>query len=155
MKGIKGVFGLKDHLDLFKKLEREHASLVADPSDADAAYNFFSTAWHLLEWKYAGRANAPVRDGIRDSTPLLQICEDLAVGAKHFEPEAARHQSVASSDLSGVWAPGFWAPGVWAKGTWGEWFSIKLSGDAEKKYGPTIKAEHLSKHVMDYWKANI
>jgi hypothetical protein len=102
MKGIKGVFGLKDHLDLFKKLEREHASLVANLSDADAAYNFFSTTWHLLEWKYAGRANAPVRDGIRDSRPLLQICEDLAVGAKRLnrKPHATSQLPVLNSAAS-------------------------------------------------------
>ncbi|MEN6318625.1 MAG: hypothetical protein ABFD82_07715 [Syntrophaceae bacterium] len=41
---MKGVFGLNNHIDLFKKLEWEYENLIANPTDAYVAYNFFVTA---------------------------------------------------------------------------------------------------------------
>ncbi len=64
---MQGIFGLNNHHDLFRKLESEYDALVRDPNDPYSAYNFFSTAWHLLEWKYPGRGepNSSTRKAIR------------------------------------------------------------------------------------------
>src|SRR5665647_1842587 len=106
---MKGVFGLNNHVDLFKKLEWEFNQLVADPNNAYVAYNFFVTAWHLLEWKYPGSTKKDIefRKSIRDKTPELQICEHLAVEAKHFVAENEKHQSVSDSKRDDVWG-GAW-----------------------------------------------
>lgn len=151
---MKGVFGLNSDADLFKKLEWEYERLIADPSNAYVAYNFFVTAWHLLEWKYPDPQGA-TRNRIRDAAPLLQICEHLAVGAKHFDRLHKRHTSVSHSARSGIWAPRLWAPGTWAKGAWAEWLEISLTGDARKEFGDRINAHDLARHVMDYWRKNI
>jgi hypothetical protein len=154
---MKGVFGLTSAADLLKKLEREYTGFVADPSNADAAYNFFVTAWHLLEWKYPdpnpGVANS-TRKATRDAEPLLQVCEHLARGAAHFENRRATQEPVAATATAGVWAPGTWAPGTWSSGAAGEWLEITLTGQAHK-YGDTIAAHKLAEHVMDYWRAKI
>lgn len=149
---MKGVFGLNDHLDLFKKLEWEYKQLVAKPSDPYIAYNLFVTAWHLLEWKYP---DSPTRIKIRDQTPLLQICEHLAVGAKHFEPRNKNLNAVSDSKRSGVWSDGVWKPGVWNEGVWATWLDVALTGAAQKVYGDHIKVEDLARHVMDYWRSAI
>src|SRR5688572_3007604 len=102
---MKGVFGLKSPQDLFKKLESEYESLKANPSDAYVAYNFFATAWHLLEWKYPGKrgtSNAIAREKIRHGSTLLQLCEHLAVGAKHFDHLSPRHKSVSDTTQTGL-----------------------------------------------------
>ena len=150
---MKGVFGLNSHADLLRKLEWEFEQLSEDPTDAYVAYNFFVTAWHLLEWKYPGRQNKMIRDDIRNKTPLLQICEHLAVGAKHFEPKNSKLQSVADSKWSGVWALGTWAKGAWKTGAWKESLSISLTGDAQKLYGDSIEVLKLARLVMNYWRA--
>lgn len=152
---MKGVFGLSTAADLMKKLEWEFEQLVAKPTDAYVAYNFFVTAWHLLEWKYPNRSESPVRNQIRKQTPLLQICEHLAVGAKHFEPRSPDLNAVSASKKSGCWADGVWAPGSWAEGTWASWLVVQLTGDAEKVYGSHIKVEDLARLVMDYWRSSI
>lgn len=149
---MKGVFGLNSHGDLFKKLEWEFDRLVADPSNAYVAYNFFVTAWHLLEWRYPDPNGKNARDNIRDKTPELQICEHLAVGAKHFEPTSAKHQSVLGSKQADIWG-GAWG-GSWGK-AWKNWLVVTLRGDAQKKYGDTIRVDALARHVMDYWRAAI
>ncbi|MEN6318626.1 MAG: hypothetical protein ABFD82_07720 [Syntrophaceae bacterium] len=92
---------------------------------------------------------------MREQIPLLQICEHLAVGAKHFEPRSAYLNAVSDSKLSGVWAEGTWAPGTWKEGTWETWLTIALIGDAQKVYGDRIKVEELARHVMDYWRSAI
>jgi hypothetical protein len=150
---MKGLFGLSNSADLFKKLEREFEQLIADPADAYVAYNFFVTAWHLLEWKHPGPSGKLIRDRIRDQTPVLQICEHLAVGAKHFEPTNPKLKAVSSSKRSNSWANGAWAPGAWTKGAWASSLSIELTGDAQKAYGSHIKVEDLAQYVMDYWRS--
>jgi hypothetical protein len=152
---MKGVFGLENHADLFKKLEWEYKLLTADPTNSYLAYNFFVTAWHMLEWKYSDKKDTGIRNNIREETPLLQICEHLAVGAKHFEPRSARHNSVIETKKSGVWADGSWAPGSWKDGTWATWLVVTLSGDAKNIYGDQIKVEDLATDVMEFWKINI
>jgi hypothetical protein len=150
---MKGVFGLSNPTDLFNKLEWEFNQFVSEPDNAYLAYNFFVTGWHLLEWQHP--AGTPLHKQIRDQNLELQICEHLAVGAKHFEPTSPKHQSVSDSKRSGIWAEGLWAPGVWADGVWASSLVVTLSGDAEQKYGKRVKALDLAKLVMDYWRAHI
>jgi hypothetical protein len=49
---MEGVFGLNSENELLKKLEWEYENLSKDYKNPFVAYNFFVTAWHLLEWKY-------------------------------------------------------------------------------------------------------
>ena len=152
---IKGVFGLGSHTDLFKKLEWEHAQLLAEPRNEFVAYNFFVTAWHLLEWRYPGKIDNATRERIKNANPLLQVCEHIAVGAKRFEARAQHLKSVLASKRGGNWSDGSWAEGAWGKGTWGDNLSIALTGKAEQTYGPSITADALAQHVMNYWRAEL
>ena len=45
---MKGVFGLRSHVELMQKLEWEFEQLIAKPNNAYHAYNFFVTAWHIV-----------------------------------------------------------------------------------------------------------
>ena len=150
-----GVFGLGSHLELMEKLECEFQQLIANPSNAYHAYNFFVTAWHLVEWKYPDVRDTPKRNALRDQIPLLQICEHLAVGAKHFEPRSTHLNAVSSSQRSGAWAVGVWARNAWGKDVWSNWLSVSLSGEAQKSYGDQVRVDDLARKVMDYWRAHI
>jgi hypothetical protein len=152
---MKGVFGLGSHLELAKKLEWEFEQLIAKPNNAYHAYNFFVTAWHLVEWKYPDLADTSIRNKLREQTPLLQICEHLAVGAKHFEPRSAHLNAVSGSKKSGVWADGVWAANAWGEDVWETWLEITLTGEAQKMYGDRIRVDELARKVMDYWRASL
>src|SRR5207344_187516 len=93
-------FGLSDHHDLYKKLEWEFANLKAEPRNPYLAFNFFVTAWHLLEWKYPDLGGKAMRKQVRNHEPLVQICHHLAIGAKHFIPSDPIHKSVTGTGLS-------------------------------------------------------
>ena len=152
---MKGVFGIASAAALMEKLESEYSHFVGRPHDSNVAYNFFVTAWHLLEWKYPDPGGKTTRESLRNHSPLLQVCEHIAVGAKHFEPTSAKHQSVSASERSGVWAEGTWKKGVWKEGAWASWLTITLEGAAESAYGKKIKAHEFARHVMEYWRANL
>ncbi len=152
---MRGLFGLSNSADLFKKLEWEFNQLIAEPTNAYLAYNFFVTAWHLLEWKYPNPSDNQIRNQIREQTPLLQICEHLAVGAKHFEPRSPHLNAVSASEKSSGWAHDAWAPGSWDEKAWASWLVVELTGDAQKVYGNSIKVADLARHVMDYWKSSL
>lgn len=145
---IKGFLDLRTHADLFKKLEWEFKKLKEHPTSSYLAFNFFVTAWHLLEWKHPDPDGKETRKSLRDQTPLLQICEHLAVGAKHFAPSSPKHQSVSGSKRSGVWG-GSWG-GSWGD-AWGEKLVVMLDGDAAVLYGHTISVPDLAQQVMHYW----
>ena len=150
---MKGVFGLNNKTDLYKKLEWEYENLKKEPQNSFHAYNFFVTAWHLLEWKYPTDVEA--RKKISGSVPLLQVCEHLAVGAKHFAPTNPKLDSVEGSKKSSVWGDGVWAEGAWKEGVWATWLAVSLTGDAQKEFGGTIKAHEFATLVMEYWKNEI
>ena len=92
------------------------------------------------------------RNKIKEKHPILQICEHIAIGAKHFKPNKKSLKSVQSTNKGGVWAEGTWAPNTWSEGVWATWLEVRLSGTAEEKYGEVIKVSELAKHVMDFWR---
>lgn len=148
-----GVFDLETAGDLYNKLKRNYAAYEKDPINSDLAFDLFVTAWHLLEWVYPN--DSTKQKEVRDSNVVLQICEHLAVGAKHFEPKNPKLESVKRSSLSGgAWTEGVWAKGAWKKGAWGEKLSIALENEAAKQYGENILAIDLAKDVMAFWKGH-
>ena len=61
-----GIFELRDYRDLMAKLERDLEAITENPRDSGATFNFFVTAWHLLEWVYPddvvhGRSNTNLK----------------------------------------------------------------------------------------------
>jgi hypothetical protein len=152
---MKGIFGLENSNQLFEKLKWEYSLLIEDDENPYKSYNFFVTAWHLLEWQYPGKENASVRTDIKKDNVILQVCEHLAIGAKHFEPTRQNLKSVGSSGKGGVWADGVWAPGTWAEGTWATWLEVKLENEAALVFGEVIKVENLAEKVMAYWEIQI
>ena len=146
---MKSVFGLDTHLDLYKKLEWEFTNLKGNPNNPYLAYNFFVTAWHLLEWKYPDPGGKKSREGIRNQNPLLQICHHLAVGAKHFTISSPIHKSVLRAGKNSVWGRS-WG-NSWGN-SWSSHLEVELINDAQKLYGSRIAVVDLAQHVMDYWK---
>lgn len=147
---MKGVFGLITFDDLFSKLEWEYKQLASDPNNTYLAFNFFVTAWHLLEWKYPDPKGKNTRKNIRDNEPLLRICEHLAVGAKHFEPTSKKHTSVKASGVFDSWG------GSWGESWGSSWKSLKVVLDSEFHglYGKEVSVKKLADDALEYWKNN-
>lgn len=150
---MKGIFELNNAPDLLGKLKRDFKKLQDDPLDSDAAYNFFVTAGHMLEWLYPDAddaGNRKKRKDIYEGEPLLQVCAHIANGAKHFEP--TRDKAVSDTKKEGDWGAPFNNP-KWYPSTWGFQgrFMIYLDGVAKEQFGETISVSHLAQRVMEYW----
>ena len=143
-----GLFELRTAEELHQKLKRDFATLRDSPLDSSAAFNFVVTAWHLREWRFS---DPQERAKVCERHPVLRVCEHLAVGAKHFEPNSSRHDSVENTSRGGVWAPGVWAPGVWAEGAWAEWLEIRLDGEARQHFGDSLRVLEFAELVMEAW----
>src|SRR5262245_37404966 len=90
---MRGYAELKTPRDLARKVQRDAKRLRADPSSVDAAFDFFITAFSLIEWVHPGdnAAAKKQRETLQNAHPLLGIAGHLCNGAKHFEAKAWRH----------------------------------------------------------------
>jgi hypothetical protein len=79
--------------DLPAKLRHDYSRIERDPTDQYAAFDFFVSAEHMVDWILPGRANKDAREAIRESDVLLQLVSHIASGSKHFGAEARHHQS--------------------------------------------------------------
>jgi len=79
------AFAIQTSRDLYAKLGRD-ASSVHDEVSSDRLFNFFVTAWSLVDWLKSDESVPHEAKAARDTIqndPLLQVCRDLANGCKH------------------------------------------------------------------------
>lgn len=143
-----GFFELKTPNDLFKKLEYDMKRLKLSPRDAYAAFDFFVTAEHMLDWLYPNKPKQRTAD--RKDNRLLQICSHIANGSKHFEATGKHHKSVSDT--------------IRHQGAFSSQFSnqfdidrleVELQDDAAAKFGHIVPAVDLAARVLDYWKTKL
>jgi hypothetical protein len=121
---MQGLSVLKTFQDLRQKLEREYARLLAHPTDADMAWNFFVTADHLPD--YALHTQPKVLGGksikkFKRDNPLTHVCENLSNGAKHCIPHVIPKDKLnisvvkTGSEMTSFVEDGFVDDGFFAK----------------------------------------
>jgi len=155
MGSLKGFNYLQNASDLLKKLEHDYERLINSQENTYAAFDFFITAYHLLDWQYPDtndRDNKQKRSDIEKGCLLLQICSHIANGVKHFETTRAKHQSVSDVESQGeVFKGKVFEYGVFDNGE----LIIKLEGKASNEFGPEIRCSELAEKVLKYWKEQL
>ncbi len=147
MTHFEGFFELKTPPDLFQKLRREYDRLEKAPTDQDAAFNFFVTAEHLLDWLYPN--DKKKRDTEREGNILLQVCSHIANGAKHFKATAKRHTSVKDTMVSAA----AFQPNAFQENAFQVhgWLVIELDGEAAQMLGQNIEVVELARRLLRFW----
>jgi hypothetical protein len=98
---VRGFIPLQTPQDLLRKLSHDLARMRHDLTDAYAAFDFFVTAEHILDWLYPDSENGkPKRKMLREQHSILQTVSHLASGAKHFDGLSKHHKSVQSQSSS-------------------------------------------------------
>jgi hypothetical protein len=82
--------------DLLGKLNHDYQRMLADHLDVYAAFDFFVTAEHMVDWRWPNQS--ALRHQARSQEPLATVSH-LASGGKHFAAEAKHHRSVQGVDL--------------------------------------------------------
>lgn len=146
-------FGLTTPCDLLRKLRSDLAAFDSKPTNAFLAFDFFVTAWHMLDWLYPGNTNKKRRDNLRNSEVILQVCDHLANGLKHFELNAKRHTAVSTARRGGgLFGADTFASRTFAARTFGRTrLIVRLTGDAAKALGTSIDGITLARRVLDFW----
>jgi len=144
-----GFGRLRAPLDLLRKLRHDYSRIKGDPNVEYAAFDFFVTAEHILDWLLPGNAKRDERERLRASDPLLEITWDIASGAKHFVVEARGHESVSHTDV---------APAVFDSEAFDhEGFQtadelfVTLEGRAAARFGLRMEILPLAALVLAYW----
>jgi hypothetical protein len=152
MEKERGVFELRSPQDLVAKLRFDFKRLEADPLDQYAAFDFFVTAAHLPDWLAPGldQAAKDKRTEIRARNILLQVCDHIASGSKHFEASAKHHTSVARTETHhGGFSREFSRAFEISE------LTVHLQGDAAKELGESVDALDLARQVLDYWQRDL
>lgn len=146
MSTFQGLAELRTPADLFQKLKHDLERLISLSGDQYAAFDFFVTAEHIVDWLHPTDRSA--REILQNSDPLLRITSHLANGVKHFEATAKHHQSVADVEKQRYVQAGYVEQGYVA-----EPLIVHLTAGEEKNFGMAeIEVEQLAQQVFDFWK---
>ena len=149
---FKGFFELLTARDLLAKLERDLVRAQNSPLDVDAAFDFFVTAYHMLDWLHPGVANRHKRDEIEKNSMLLQVASHLANGSKHFEATARKHQSVYETvKREGPFQADAFQQNAFDVGD----LVVYLEGDAAAQFGRSINVVDLARRLVDFWRQEL
>jgi hypothetical protein len=147
--GFEGFGELKTPVDLLGKIRHDFERLRNNPENVYEAFDFFVTAYHMLDWLHPKDRRA--REAEESKHPLLQVCSHLANGAKHFEATAKKHVSVKDvAAVQGAFQRGafqsnaFQVPGLF----------VQLDGSAAAAFGSSIYAVDLARRVLAHWEAD-
>lgn len=147
-----GFFDLKTADDLFLMLERYLERLKKSAGEVDEAYAFFVAAAHMPEWmKGGGDCGRRYKKRLIQPTyrsPLPRICDELANGAKHFEPDSPRH--VENTGRAGYFEEGYIAAGYFEKR-----LCVYLERPTLQKLGingSSVDVVFLAERVLDFWR---
>ena len=152
MPGTKGFAPLKKPEDLLQKLEHDYGRMQIDPNDSYAAFDFFVTAEHMLDWLHPDSEDGrPKRKQLRVTNEILQIVTHIASGAKHFEATAKQHNSVDELEASpGAFDPRVFSTEAFDPGAFNfAGITVTLSN------GKKRHVYDLADQVIKYWKKSM
>ncbi len=143
---FKGFFELQKPSDLLAKLRHDHQQLKDSPVDTYAAFDFFLTAEHMLDWLYPNDETRRKQE--RSASVLLQICSHIANGGKHFRATAKHHQSVSDARIQ---EGAFQQDAFQADAFQVQALLIQLDGQAAAQFGAEVDCLDLATQVLRYW----
>jgi len=145
----KGFAEIQTPTDILLKLEHDLKRMTSDPFDSYAAFDFFVTAEHILDWIHPN--NRAARKKIRESDYKLQIVSHLANGIKHFRATAKHHVAVEQvKKEEGSFSSNSFSSRSFDVG------SFKISGLIVKKDdGEFIHATQLAEDVFKSWEKRL
>ena len=149
MSTFTGFVGLRTPADLLAKLQHDIHRMIASPESEYAAFDFFVTAEHIVDWLHPDDKLA--RTNLRKSDPLLQIASHIANGAKHFEAKADHHSSVRSLKMERYLDSACKEPGVEERA-----IVIKLTAHETTKLGSaSFEAIILAYRLLEFWRTHL
>lgn len=149
MKDNKGFVELSTINDYCGKLKYDYNQFKLDGDNVYIAFNFFLTAYHLIDWLFEGKYNDKDRERI-NKEPIIRICSNIANGIKHFETDKKRHNSIKEIEREKCVEDGYVEQGYFD-----EPIMIRLDDTLERQFGKEIPIIELADRVMDFWRVEL
>ena len=144
--GFKCFATLHTARDLLRKVRHDDDRLRSAPDDPYAAFDFFVSAYHMLDWLHPD--DDASRKAEEKGSLLLQVCSHIANGAKHFHATDKRHTSVADLYLEdGAFQGDAFQDDAFQVGG----LFVELDGQAAKTFGARLEAIDLAGRVLEHW----
>jgi hypothetical protein len=146
----KGFFDLQTPQDLLQKLRRDFGRLKESPVDSYAAFDFFVTAYHMLEWRYRDRNKPDERTQTykKKENWFLPVCRQLANGAKHFQASGGSVKDTNVHD--GAFDEAFDSHAFDVSE-----LRVELDWEAAREFGPSIGVLKLAEKVLHFWEEHV
>jgi len=145
---MKGFGQLDKPGHLLGKLRHDFDRVTSDPTDTYAAFDFFVTAEHMVDWVLPGFAQKHAQAALRASNAVLQVVSHIANGSKHFIAEARHHQHVQHVDAP---PPAFQPDAFQGADFQTGALYVTLEGEAAQALGPQLLVTDLAARVLRYW----
>ena len=146
MKNNKGFIELNSVSDYWEKLLFDYQELKKNNENTYNAFNFFVTAYHLLDWIFEGEY--PKERTELNKVSVLKICNHIANGIKHFEPN--RHGSVKEIKQVRLFEVGVFEEGIFESP-----IVIYLGDDFISEFGDSIQISDLADKVIEFWEKEL
>ena len=148
-RNFKGFATLQTPHELLEKVRHDYQRLRSDPEDVYAAFDFFVSAHHMLDWLHPNDKRG--RDAEEGRNLLLQVCSHIANGAKHFEATAKEHTSVADlSSVEGAFQRDAFQSDAFQVGG----LFVELDGLAAQAFGTRLEVVDLANKVLAHWEGD-
>ena len=145
----KGFGSLQTPLDLLSKLEHDLERMRVSPEDTYAAFDYFVTAEHVIDWAYPD--DGAKRSELRKNVRMLEIVSHIANGNKHFQATQSRHKSVEKVTEHGRgFCPSSFDSSSFDPGSF-QFTGLTISLDD----GSNIHATKLAEDVYEFWSNEI
>ena len=145
---MRGIGQLDTPQHLLAKLKNDFARVTSDPADTYAAFDFFVTGEHMVDWVLPGYSNKKAQDDLRSSSPILQAVSHIANGSKHFVTEAKRHHHVQHVDAPpGAFDARAFDPHAFETDA----LYVTLEGAAATALGPQMLVVDLAEKTLRFW----
>lgn len=145
MKSNKGFIELRSIQDYWDKLLFDYSELKEKNENVYVAFNFFVTAYHLLDWVFEGKYSDERTQ--LNNKPIVKICNHISNGIKHFETDSHRHNSVKEIEKERYVKKGYVQDGYFESP-----IIIYLDENLKSEFGDSIEISELADKVMDFWK---
>ncbi len=139
-----GIFDIFSVPSLFQKLQHDCQRIKAAPGDRWAAIDFVLTADSLRHWAAQDRSLDVVK-----SSPIVQVCRDLANRAKHWRNRS--FQVKESKAVNSGFQFGAFDSAAFQVGD----LVVVLDGEAERQFGPEIGVEVLAQETLNFWRQEL
>lgn len=93
-----GLFDKRSASALLAKAGRDLERLRRDPTNSDAAFDFFITVRHIPSWIAEGRRAG--EDAVYKANPGLQVARHLGDMAKHYQLDRPHHKQIEGTTVT-------------------------------------------------------